>query len=149
MQKKLRRSTLATVFLSAVGLGLVPAASLAITKAPEAPSSDIKVETVASGLAEPWGLQFLPDDRMLVTERPGRLRIVSMDGKKSKPVSGLPKVHAQGQGGLLDVRLAPDFDTTGTLYFSFAEPRGGGKAATAVGRGQLVLDGDKAALDNV
>ena len=149
MQKKLRKSTLATVFLSAVGLGLVPAASLAITKAPEAPSSDIKVETVASGLAEPWGLQFLPDDRMLVTERPGRLRIVSMDGKKSKPVSGLPKVHAQGQGGLLDVRLAPDFDTTGTLYFSFAEPRGGGKAATAVGRGQLVLDGDKAALDNV
>jgi aldose sugar dehydrogenase len=149
MPTKLLKWTSATAIIAAVGLGLLPVASWAITKAPAAPASDIKVETVASGLAEPWALQFLPDDRMLVTERPGRLRIVTMDGKKSQPVSGIPKVYAKGQGGLLDIRLAPDFASTGTLYFSFAEPRGGGKAATAVGRGQLVLNGDKATLENV
>lgn len=149
MPTKLLKWTSATAIIAAVGLGLLPVTSWAITKAPAAPGSDIKVETVASGLAEPWALQFLPDDRMLVTERPGRLRIVSMDGKKSQPITGVPKVYAKGQGGLLDIRLAPDFDTTGILYFSFAEPRGGGKAATAVGRGQLVLDGDTAALKNV
>ncbi len=149
MPTKLLKWTSATAIIATVGLGLLPVASWAITKAPAAPASDIKVETVASGLAEPWALQFLPDDRMLVTERPGRLRIVTMNGKKSQPISGIPKVYAKGQGGLLDIRLAPDFASTRTLYFSFAEPRGGGKAATAVGRGQLVLNGDSAALVNV
>ena len=67
------------------------------------------VVTVAEGLVNPWGLTFLPDGRMLVTEKPGRLRIVTTDGKLSEPVAGLPMVDAQGQGGLLDVSLDPAF----------------------------------------
>ncbi len=150
MLRKRFKQTPAIVLVIAAGVGIAPATSWAlITQAPPAPSSDIKVETVASGLAEPWGLQFLPDGRMLVTERPGTIRIVTMDGNKSQPIGGVPKVHAQGQGGLLDIRLAPDFANSGTLFFSFAEPRGGGKSATSVGRAKLVLDGDEAALKDV
>src|SRR5690606_32865347 len=70
---------------------------------------DIRVETVVSGLSYPWALAFLPDGRMLVTERPGRMRIASRDGKLSPPVEGVPKVFAQNQGGLLDVILDNDF----------------------------------------
>src|SRR5688572_18845069 len=66
-----------------------------------------KVTTVARGLDHPWGLEFLPDGRMLVTERPGRLRIVMADGRLSAPVTGVPQVYARGQGGLLDVALDP------------------------------------------
>ncbi|WP_448582690.1 PQQ-dependent sugar dehydrogenase [Thermaurantiacus sp.] len=78
----------------------------------------IRVETVASGLEHPWALAFLPDGRMLVSERPGRLRFVGRDGRISAPVRGVPSVAAFGQGGLLDVALAPDFATSGTLYFT-------------------------------
>ena len=97
---------------------------------------DVLVETVASGLNHPWGLAFLPDGRMLVTERPGRLRVVSADGKLSEALGGAPRVFAQGQGGLLDVALAPDFATSRLVYLSFAEPGEGG-ASTAVARGRL------------
>ena len=72
----------------------------------------VEVSTVASGLEHPWGLAFLPDGRMLVTERPGRLRIVDAEGKLSEPLSGLPEVWARGQGGLLDVAIDPDFAST-------------------------------------
>ncbi|MED5618980.1 PQQ-dependent sugar dehydrogenase [Ideonella sp. BN130291] len=106
------------------------------TTAPDA--ADVQVDTVASGLQHPWSLAFLPDGRMLVTERPGRLRIVSADGRVSPPVQGVPPVQAQGQGGLLDVALDPAFATNRTLYLSFAEPGEGG-AGTAVAR--AVLDG--------
>lgn len=78
----------------------------------------IRVETVAEGLEHPWALAFLPDGRMLVTERPGRLRFVAKDGRLSAPVAGVPAVAAVGQGGLLDVALAPDFARTGTLYLT-------------------------------
>jgi len=92
----------------------------------------IAVETVASGLTHPWALAFLPDGRMLVTERPGRLRIVTPDGKKSPPLSGLPPLRAAGQGGLLDVVLDRDFANNRTVYFCFAEEyRGGGRTALA------------------
>src|SRR5215470_860604 len=67
------------------------------------------VVTVAEGLVNPWALAFLPDGKMLVTERPGRLRVLSADGKRMEPVAGLPDVDARGQGGLLDVVLDPDF----------------------------------------
>ncbi len=117
------------------------------TNAPKAGPTAIKTETVAKGLENPWALQFLPDGRMLVTERPGRLRIVAKDGSISPPVEGVPRVHAQGQGGLLDVRLADDYATSGTIFLSYAEPRDGGKAGTAVARAKLVLDGGKARLD--
>lgn len=102
------------------------------------PSSagDLVVETVASGLANPWGLAFLPDGRMLVTERPGRLRLVGIDGKVSPAISGVPSVVARGQGGLLDVILDPAFAQNRTIYLSFAEARQGGNG-TSVARARL------------
>lgn len=121
-----------------LGLGLVVAATAvqAQTRHVDAPTGPILVETVASGLVHPWGLAFLPDGRMLVTERPGRLRIVSPDGTVSAPVGGTPEVFAEGQGGLLDVAPHPDFATNQWIYLSFAEPGEGG-ASTAVARGRL------------
>jgi glucose/arabinose dehydrogenase len=83
------------------------------------------VVTVAEGLETPWSVVFLPNGKMLVTERPGRLRVVSADGTKSEPVAGLPPVDARGQGGLLDVALDPDFATNNVIYWSFAEPQDG------------------------
>jgi aldose sugar dehydrogenase len=96
----------------------------------------VKVETITGGLVHPWGITFLPDGRMLVTERPGRLRIVTPDGKVSAPLEGMPEVHAQDQGGLMDVALDPDFRSNRLVWLSFAEPGEGG-ASTALGRGRL------------
>lgn len=102
------------------------------------PSSagDLVVETVAGGLEHPWGLAFLPDGRMLVTERPGRLRLVGTDGKLSAPITGVPNVAGRGQGGLLDVVPDPGFAQNRTIYLSFAEPRSGG-TGTSVARARL------------
>ena len=91
---------------------------------------------VAVGLEHPWGLAFLPDGRMLVTERPGRLRLVARDGSVSEPLTGVPRVLARGQGGLLDVALSPSFAQDRLVYLSFAEPGGAG-GSTAVARGRL------------
>lgn len=124
-------------------------AKAAQTDAPKAGPTKVEVETVASGLEHPWGLQFLPDGRMLVTERPGRLRIIEKDGKLSKPISGVPKVWAKQQGGLLDVRLSQSFADDGVIFLSFSEPRGGGKAATAVARARLILDDGSGRLEDV
>jgi glucose/arabinose dehydrogenase len=96
----------------------------------------VDVQTIAKGLEHPWSLAFLPDKRMLVTERPGRLRIVGADGRLSEPLTGVPKVYASGQGGLLDVALSPTFDKDRFVYLSFAESGEGG-AGTAVARGRL------------
>jgi aldose sugar dehydrogenase len=98
--------------------------------------AEIVVETVARGLDHPWGLTFLPDGRMLVTERPGRLRIVSTDGQVSPLLGGVPRVYVRDQGGLLDVALDPKFSENRLVYLTYAEPREGG-AATAAGRGRL------------
>jgi aldose sugar dehydrogenase len=97
----------------------------------------VRIETIARGLEHPWGLAFLPDGRMLVTERPGRLRVVSKEGQISEPLSGVPRVFARGQGGLLDVALAPDFASSRLVYLTYAEPGEGGTAGTAVARGRL------------
>ena len=95
------------------------------------------LKTVTEGLEHPWGLAFLPDGRMLVTERAGRLRLVGADGKLDpQPVSGLPPIAAIGQGGLLDVVLHPDYATNGWLYFSYAGPGDGGQG-TEVARAKL------------
>jgi glucose/arabinose dehydrogenase len=96
----------------------------------------VEVQTIAKGLEHPWSLAFLPDKRMLVTERPGRLRIVGAEGRLSEPLSGVPQVYANGQGGLLDVALSPTFDKDRLVYLSFAESGEGG-AGTAVARGRL------------
>lgn len=116
----------------------------------EAPSSigQLSVETVAAGLRSPWGLAFLPDGRMLVTERPGTLRLVSPSGTVSAPVAGVPPVFARGQGGLLDVALAPDFDRSRLVYLAYAEPREGA-SGTSVARGRLMEENGDARLENV
>ena len=95
-----------------------------------------RLTTVAQGLEHPWGLAFLPDGRMLVTERPGRLRLVTRTGAVSEPLAGVPAVLARGQGGLLDVALGPSFAQDRLVYLSFAEPGGAG-GSTAVARGRL------------
>lgn len=104
---------------------------------PESIEGVVRAETVAEGLVHPWALAFLPDGRLLVTERPGRLRIVSMDGTLSEPLTGVPEVMASGQGGLLDVALDPDFATNRLVYLSFAEAGEDQTNGTAVARGRL------------
>ena len=101
----------------------------------------VTAEVIASGLEHPWGFAFLPDGRFLVTERPGRLRIVDADGSLSAPLTGVPEVLARSQGGLLDVTLDPDFAENQVLYLSFSEPGSGGTAGTAVARARLARDG--------
>jgi glucose/arabinose dehydrogenase len=123
----------------AAALVAVAAGASAQEKVIRSEKGDLRVATVASGLEAPWGLAFLPDGRMLVTERPGRLRYVSAAGKLSAPLGGVPTVFAQGQGGLLDVALDPAFEQNRTLYLSFAEPVDG-KARTAVARARLGAD---------
>jgi glucose/arabinose dehydrogenase len=102
-------------------------------------SGPLNLVTVAEGLEHPWGLAFLPDGRMLVTERAGRLRLVGADGALSEPLGGVPKVYENGQGGLLDVALDPDFASNQMVYLSFSEPGGEG-GGTAVARGKLADD---------
>src|SRR5215210_9135418 len=85
---------------------------------PEATAGVVRVEIVASGLERPWGFEFLPDGRMLVTEQAGRLRIVDSTGRLGDPIAGVPEVMVTGQGGLLDVALDPGFATTRDIYFS-------------------------------
>ncbi|MBZ3664060.1 PQQ-dependent sugar dehydrogenase [Pseudomonas monteilii] len=107
----------------------------------------LTVSTLADGLRNPWALAFLPGGKdMLVTERAGNLRLVNAEGKVGPPISGVPKVWAEGQGGLLDVVLSPAFDKDRTVYLSYAEEGSDGKAGTAVGRGQL--SEDRARLEN-
>lgn len=108
----------------------------------------VSVETVAGGLENPWSLAFLPDGRMLVTERTGQMRIVTAAGRKGPALTGVPKVSAKGQGGLLDVVLSPDFAQNSKVFFSYAEPRQGGNG-TAVAKARLALKGDGGSLENV
>lgn len=124
--------TLSAMLASA---GLVHAAD------PTAPSSagNLSVQTVASGLEHPWSLAFLPDGRMLVTERPGRMRIVARNGQLSPALGGVPRVYAQSQAGLMDVLLARDFDRTHTIFVCYAEPFDFG-GRIAVLRARLVDD---------
>jgi glucose/arabinose dehydrogenase len=102
----------------------------------EAAIGKIVVEELARGVDHPWGMVFLPDGRLLVTEREGRLRILGTDGKLSAAILGTPVVHAHGQGGLLDVALDPGFRSNRTIYLSFAEAGAGG-ASTALARATL------------
>jgi glucose/arabinose dehydrogenase len=118
------------------------------TRAPEARSGiTIAQRPLDARLEHPWAIVFLPDGRMLVTERPGRMRIVAREGQLSAPIQGLPRVDARGQGGLLDVVLSPSFATDRLIYWSYSEPRGSGQNATAVARGRLSDNG--ARVENV
>ncbi|HMB38361.1 MAG TPA: PQQ-dependent sugar dehydrogenase, partial [Wenzhouxiangellaceae bacterium] len=118
------------------------------TRAPEPVETEAwTTETVAQGFEHPWGLDFLPNGAMLVTERPGRLRLMGADGKVSGPIEGVPAVDARKQGGLLDVTVAPDFESSRMVFLSFSEPHDDGTNNTAVARGRL--SDDSTALENV
>ena len=104
------------------------------------------VQVLAKGLEKPWAVEPLPDGSLLVTEKPGRMRIVSADRKLGAPLAGLPEVDYGGQGGLLDVALSPGFSSNRTIFWSFSEPRKNGNA-TSVARG--VLSKDRTRLEQV
>jgi len=133
-----RPATVFAAMLTAWGFVQSPAPADAQTAARsfETEKRQISVETLARGLENPWGLAFLPDGRMLVTERPGRIRLVGADGAISPPLSGAPQVAARGQGGMLDIAIDPDFATSRLVFATYAEPRADG-AGTAVVRMRL------------
>lgn len=113
------------------------------TRAPGVTTEMALTQTVvASGLEHPWGMALLPDGRWLVTERPGRMRIVGADGTKGEPIAGLPAVAARGQGGLLDVVVSPGFTADRQVFWSYSEPREGGNA-TSIASGRLSDDGTR------
>ncbi len=137
---------LSTRYLTAVWLLFFPVACAAQeprtgpaqrSPTPAIMDAALRVDTAARGLNHPWGLAFLPDGRMLVTERSGALRIVDRNGTLSGPVAGVPAVAARGQGGLLDVAIDPRFADNGLVYLSFAEEADNGTSGTAVARGRL------------
>ena len=141
----MRKRTLAATAGAAAVVAMV---ALTITTTPlaqHAPSSPqpkpvegvLKATPIVRDLEHPWAMTFLPDGRMLVTERPGRMRIIEPNGKMSEPLAGVPRVHARGQGGLLDVIVGPKFGENRTIYFSYAEPGEGGTNGTAVAKAQL------------
>ncbi len=110
---------------------------LSCTASAQRLQSEFEVQVLASGLRFPWGMTFLPDGNMLVTERIGQLRTITPDGRISEPIKGVPAVFVQQQGGLLDVALDPDFASNRLIYLSYAEPDGN-KAGTAVARARLI-----------
>ena len=115
---------------------------------PATAQADYTVETVAEGLANPWSMVFVPDSRMmLVSERPGALRLIDRDSGEMHEVSGVPEVHAQGQGGLLDLALHPDFPEEPWLYMSFSGADARGHSTTYVGRARF--DPDARSLSDV
>ena len=118
----------------------VDTGSTTVENAPAVPDAAVDVQVVARGLEHPWSLAFLPDGRMLVTERAGRLRLVATGGSLSAPLAGLPNVEDGGQGGLLDIALDPAFATNSVVYLSYSEPGDGGRG-TSVAR--AVLRGDR------
>jgi aldose sugar dehydrogenase len=131
----------ALTIMVAVSL-ILAAPPFALAQAPRSPTpapmnGAVRLETVATGLERPWALAFLPDGRILVTERRGRLRIVERDGRVSKPLDNVPPVVARGQGGLLDIALHPRFAENLLVYLSYAEPGENNTAGTAVARGRL------------
>lgn len=139
------KATWLTTFTAAALLPLLVHA--AAEKRFPSEEGQVTVSTVADGLRNPWALAFLPGGKdMLVTERSGNLRVVNAEGKVGPPISGVPNVWAEGQGGLLDVVLSPEFAQDRTVYLSYAEEGSDGKAGTAVGRGQL--SEDRARLEN-
>jgi glucose/arabinose dehydrogenase len=122
--------------LASLAGALVLSTPQAMAQTFKSSAGELAVETVVGGLAHPWALAFLPDGNMLVTERPGRLRLATPDGKLSQPITGVPRVFAASQGGLLDVIVDRNFAQNRTIYFCYAEPADGG-ARTAMARATL------------
>lgn len=125
-----------------LALGVLGAASSVEAATFSTEKGDISVEVIADGLARPWAVDFLPDKWMIVTERGGRIRLVTPEGKKGPAIKGVPGADVGGQGGLLDVAVHPDFAQNRLIYWSFSEAGKGGNS-TAVARGRLSEDGKK------
>ncbi|WP_422599652.1 PQQ-dependent sugar dehydrogenase [Pseudomonas sp.] len=126
--------------LGLTGMLLMPSTSAQVREYPSEHGT-LQVSQVVAGLEHPWSMAFLPDQQgLLVTERPGRLRLVTLQGALSEPISGVPAVYARSQGGLLDVVLSPEFAQDRLVYLSYAEAGDGEYAGTAVGRARLSLD---------
>lgn len=139
----------ASAIVSATFLLAAPAAAVQ-TQAPQPETpTGAKTEVIANGLDHPWGMQFLPDGRVIVTERPGAIRIIDKSGRVSKPLAGAPKVAAQGQGGMLDIALAPDFESSQKIFVSYSQPRGRGQNGTSVASLLLVSDGNGDRLEDL
>ncbi|SFZ81371.1 Glucose/arabinose dehydrogenase, beta-propeller fold [Devosia enhydra] len=152
----LRQALLATTLLTAFAAPALAQAQTAEQGAPNAPAQEpafagqtraplpaetpqIAIETIADQLPHLWALEFLPNGSMLVTTKPGAMHIITPEGEAGPEITGVPEVDARGQGGLLDVALAPDFETSNTIFFSFSEPREGGNG-TSVAKARLVTD---------
>ncbi|MEX0923165.1 MAG: PQQ-dependent sugar dehydrogenase [Rhodovibrionaceae bacterium] len=138
MQIATQRSSLALAI--ALGAAALAPASAVQAKTFETAQAKFQVQVLADGLEHPWGMAFLPDGALLITERPGGLRLFRDGALQAEPLSGLPEVWDSGQGGLLDVTLHPDFPGNPWVYLSYAKPGEGG-AGTAVGRGKLEGNG--------
>ena len=135
------------IFLACVAAALTACGSAPAQNGPAPRSANVqqmdgalRIDTVAIGLDHPWGIAFLPDGRLLVTERPGHVRIVDKSGAISEPLHNAPDVQAQGQGGLLDVAVDPAFATNQTIYLSFSEPGAASSAGTSVVSARLAPD---------
>ena len=139
------KSKVKFLLIGAFAIASLPSA--AIAKDYKTETVTVAADTVVDNLDHPWGLAFLPDGALLVTERSGTMRIVR-NGKASKPVENVPEVAARGQGGLLDVALAPEFERSGRIYFTYSEPGRGG-AGTALASARLVRTDGSAALEDV
>ena len=131
-----------TIRAAAISMAVILSSSLALAQPPPPPGENFKVVTVAEGLRNPWSMAWLPNGDMLVTERPGTLRIIRNGQLLPDPVPGVPAVRAISQGGLQDVALHPDFASNQTIYLSYAKPRGadGMEGTTALSRARLVND---------
>ena len=134
---------LRTPILPILGLAavLLTSPTTAQTRAYPSEHGTLQVSQLVAGLEHPWSLAFLPDQQgLLITERPGRLRLLSLPGELSEPIGGVPAVYARSQGGLLDVALSPEFAQDRLVYLSYAEAGDGQYAGTTVGRGKLSAD---------
>lgn len=133
--KNLSITLAASLMLGSVTVGMSQADAQTI----ETRWANVAIDTVAEGLVRPWGIAFLPEGRLLVTEMEGRLRIIEADGTLGDPISGIPEVYARNQGGLLDVALAPDFATSNRIYLTWSEPEAPGSniTSTAIAHAQL------------
>ena len=134
--KRVRRASEILLLAASIAAGAANALPAAGADVFQSEEHAFRVVTVTSGLDHPWGLAFLPDGRMLVTERPGRLRTVTAGRLDPEPVAGVPRVYARGQGGLLDVALHPEFRENGWVYLSYSAGKRG-RAGAEVARGRL------------
>src|SRR5690242_19169228 len=127
-------------WIAAAAIGLILFSAVLVHDQPRRVTTQagpVTVEDVATGLVHPWGMDFLSDGRLLVTERPGRLRILQRDGRLSQPLAGTPEVFARGQGGMLDVAVDPEFANNHLVYLSFS-----GRTHSRTSRGMTSLASD-------